>query len=84
MSQSKGSCRYNPKWNTNDQYKDWPKPCKSDSRKVVCTLCDKLTELKKKKTKLEQDIYDLTSASDKLCDRAESTGKLTFLTQKDC
>lgn len=45
MSQFKGGCRYNSKWDTHEQYKDWLKPVKLDSRKASCTVCDKIIDL---------------------------------------
>ena len=45
MSHSKGSCRFNSKWAACETYKDWLRPFKSDSRKALCILCDKLIDL---------------------------------------
>ena len=38
MSKSKGICWYNPKWDTDEQYKDWLKPFKLDSHKALCIV----------------------------------------------
>ena len=45
MSHLKGMCRFNSKWTTCDQYKNWLRPFKADSKKALCILCDKLVDL---------------------------------------
>lgn len=42
---------------------------------------DEVTVLKKKKLKLEEEVKDLMNASEKLSDKAEETGKVSFVTQ---
>ena len=42
---STGICGYNTQWDTNEHYKNWLKPFKSDNRKTLCTVCDKLIDL---------------------------------------
>lgn len=44
-------------------------------------VLDEIDELKKKKRRTESDMADLHSTADKLSEKAESTGKMTFVTQ---
>ena len=42
---------------------------------------EEIDEIKKKKRKMDTDIKSLNETADELCLKAESTGKLIFVTQ---
>ena len=44
-------------------------------------ILEEVDELKKKKKKVEAEVTDLISAGGELYDKAETTGKMTFVTQ---
>lgn len=46
-------------------------------------LADELDELKKKRARVENDISALEKSADEYADKAESTGKLTFITKSN-
>ena len=64
----KGQCLYNEKWEREPCYKGWVLPAEID-------------EIKKKKRRVDSDMYSLNETADELCSKAESTGKLPFMTQ---
>lgn len=45
------------------------------------SLLEEIDEIKKKKRRVDSDIKSLNETADELCLKAESTGKLTFVTQ---
>lgn len=45
------------------------------------SLLEEIDEIKKKKRRVDTDIKSLNETADELCLKAESTGKLTFVTQ---
>ena len=45
------------------------------------SLLEEIDEIKKKKRKMDTDIKSLNETADELCLKAESTGKLIFVTQ---
>ncbi|KAJ8356663.1 hypothetical protein SKAU_G00194570 [Synaphobranchus kaupii] len=63
-----------------DQKRDNGKEKSVKKRKA---LGDELDELKKKRARVENDIGALEKSADEYADKAESTGKLTFITKSN-
>jgi ribosomal protein S8 len=51
-----------------------------ERNKRKCVI-EEIEEIKHKKRRIESDIESLTKTADGLCEKAEATGKITFVTQ---
>ena len=68
-----------------ESYLDEPrqnKKSEQESRKRK-SLLDKVEELKEKKKRLSEDIDSLVKTADNLAEKAESTGRISFVTQSN-
>jgi len=84
-----GNCVFSNKWKANERFKAWIAADPKSRTKAKSTVCDKAIDissmseaaLKEQKKRMKSNIEALFKSADHLVEKAESTGKVTFISE---